>query len=172
MLFFSFVADVRDQLSSAENRCNLLEKQLEYMRQLFTAAEKDRTDAVRRAAELQQYRSVELKLKPCTVHILIVWMDVHSRENRCEQMSLGRSMLKIYATYHGSNWILCLFGGSVATSTILTGSHRQWENKCKRNCSILVGAKIVTEVCNIAVNDFDAKKSARYNRVLVVTKSL
>ena len=50
------VADVRDQLSSAENRCNLLEKQLEYMRQLFTAAEKDRTDAVRRAAELQQYR--------------------------------------------------------------------------------------------------------------------
>ena len=64
MFVFSSVVDVRDQLSSAENRCNLLEKQLEYMRQHFTAAEKDRTDAVRRAAELQQYRSVRLIIKP------------------------------------------------------------------------------------------------------------
>ena len=41
--------------------------------------------------------------------------------------------------------------------------------KMQRNYSILVGAQIVTELFNIAANDFDVKKSTRYNRVLVVT---
>ena len=42
-------------------------------------------------------------------------------------------------------------------------------NSCWENGSLQEGAYIiVTELFGIAVNDFDAKKSARYSRVLVV----
>lgn len=48
--------ELESQLSSAETRCQLLEKQLDYMRKLVQAAEHDRTDAVQKAEVLQQQK--------------------------------------------------------------------------------------------------------------------
>ncbi len=42
------------QLSAAENRCNLLEKQLDYMRKMVQGAEQDKVDTMRRTALLQR----------------------------------------------------------------------------------------------------------------------
>ena len=53
---FQFCLDIDGQLSSAENRCHLLEKQLDYMRHMVATAERDRTEAVKRAAHIQQQR--------------------------------------------------------------------------------------------------------------------
>ena len=50
-----------------------------------------------------------------------------------------------------------------------TGSRLQRVKRCKRNCSFK-WVLTATELFNIAVNLFDAKKSARYSLVLVVTE--
>ncbi|XP_076444588.1 centrosomal protein of 57 kDa-like [Babylonia areolata] len=46
--------ELESQLSSAETRCQLLEKQLDYMRKMVQSAERDRVEAVQKAEVLQQ----------------------------------------------------------------------------------------------------------------------
>lgn len=48
-LTFSF-SELEDDLQSAEARCNLLEKQLDYMRKMVQTAETDRDTAIQRSA--------------------------------------------------------------------------------------------------------------------------
>lgn len=42
-------------MSAAETRCNLLEKQLGYMKNMVTGAEKDRVEAIKKTAELEAF---------------------------------------------------------------------------------------------------------------------
>ncbi|XP_002741169.1 centrosomal protein of 57 kDa-like [Saccoglossus kowalevskii] len=49
--------EVESQLTAAESRCNLLEKQLEYMRKMVQNAESDRNNALRRSEILEQHQS-------------------------------------------------------------------------------------------------------------------
>lgn len=48
------LSDLQDNLQSAESRCTLLEKQLDYMRKMVQTAEMDRDNAVQRSAMLSQ----------------------------------------------------------------------------------------------------------------------
>lgn len=52
LLFFLFLSflflELESQLTAAETRCDLLEKQLDYMRKMVHSAEKDRQEAVSR----------------------------------------------------------------------------------------------------------------------------
>ncbi|KAL4233779.1 Centrosomal protein cep57L1 [Mactra antiquata] len=47
--------ELESQLSAAETRCNLLEKQLGHMQSMVTGAEKDRIEAIRKSAELDPF---------------------------------------------------------------------------------------------------------------------
>ena len=47
-------AEISSKLDSAESRCNVLEKQLEYMRRMVHSAESDRSQALRHTAQLQR----------------------------------------------------------------------------------------------------------------------
>lgn len=44
--FYIFFLELTSQLLAAENKCNLLEKQLEYMRNMIKHAEKERTSVL------------------------------------------------------------------------------------------------------------------------------
>ena len=46
--------EISSKLDSAESRCNVLEKQLEYMRRMVHSAESDRSQALRHTAQLQR----------------------------------------------------------------------------------------------------------------------
>lgn len=48
--------ELESQLSAAETRCNLLEKQLEYMKNMVTNSEKDRIEAIKKSAELEAFQ--------------------------------------------------------------------------------------------------------------------
>ena len=48
----------------------------------------------------------------------------------------------------------------------LHSTYNQWK-RCKRNCSLKARVLVVTKLLNIAINDFDGKKIARKNWVLV-----
>lgn len=47
---YCLVLELEDDLQSAEARCNLLEKQLDYMRKMVQTAETDRDTAIQRSA--------------------------------------------------------------------------------------------------------------------------
>ena len=47
-------SEISSKLDSAEQRCNVLEKQLEYMRRMVQSAETERSDALRHTAQLQR----------------------------------------------------------------------------------------------------------------------
>lgn len=47
--------ELESQLSAAETRCNLLEKQLDYMKNMVTNAERDRISALKKTAELESF---------------------------------------------------------------------------------------------------------------------
>ncbi|KAM4699131.1 centrosomal protein of 57 kDa [Discoglossus pictus] len=51
--------DLSSQLSAAESRCHLLEKQLEYMRQMVQKAENERTSVLEKQVSLEGDRSLE-----------------------------------------------------------------------------------------------------------------
>ena len=50
------------------------------------------------------------------------------------------------------------------------GSRLQRVKRCKKTLLITSGVLVATELLNIAVNNFDAKKSARCSRMVVVTE--
>ncbi|KAL5010226.1 hypothetical protein ScPMuIL_012531 [Solemya velum] len=50
--------ELESQLTSAEGRCNLLEKQLDYMRKMVHTAEKERQDAISQQSLLEKQREV------------------------------------------------------------------------------------------------------------------
>ena len=50
MLWNVVFLELEDDLQSAEARCNLLEKQLDYMRKMVHSAEADRDSAIQRSA--------------------------------------------------------------------------------------------------------------------------
>ena len=51
------LSELESHLQAAENRSNLLEKQLEYMRRMVHTAEADRSEAIRRSQLLEAQRS-------------------------------------------------------------------------------------------------------------------
>ncbi|XP_070191448.1 centrosomal protein of 57 kDa-like isoform X2 [Littorina saxatilis] len=81
--------ELESQLSSAETRCQLLEKQLEYMRKMVQTAERDRTDAVQKAEVLQQEHNVHRNPSPFTP-------DYHTQLDRIGE--LERDHLRLTAT--------------------------------------------------------------------------
>ena len=61
---FKTSPELESQLSSAETRCQLLEKQLEYMRKMVQTAERDRTDAVQKAEVIHQQQNANHNPSP------------------------------------------------------------------------------------------------------------
>ena len=49
-----FFLEIGSKLDSAEQRCNVLERQLEYMRRMVHSAESDRSEVLRKTAHLQR----------------------------------------------------------------------------------------------------------------------
>ena len=49
----SSISELESQLTAAETRCDLLEKQLDYMRKMVHSAEKDRQEAVSRVVVVE-----------------------------------------------------------------------------------------------------------------------
>ena len=47
-------SEIGSKLDSAEQRCNVLERQLEYMRRMVHSAESDRSEVLRKTAHLQR----------------------------------------------------------------------------------------------------------------------
>lgn len=54
------ITELESQLTSAEGRCDLLEKQLDYMRKMVHTAEKDRQDAISKQSLLERQREADL----------------------------------------------------------------------------------------------------------------
>ncbi|PVD29152.1 hypothetical protein C0Q70_11749 [Pomacea canaliculata] len=77
--------DLELQLSSAETRCQLLEKQLDYMRKMVHNAERDRSEALQKANTLQHQHEPS-PLKP----------DYHAQLDRISE--LERDHLRLTAT--------------------------------------------------------------------------
>lgn len=48
--------ELESQLSAAETRCDLLEKQLEYMKNMVSNSERDRIEALKKSAELETWQ--------------------------------------------------------------------------------------------------------------------
>ena len=57
---FLIITEVHSKLGAAENRCNLLEKQLEYMRKMVQSAEKERHTVLHKQ-EMRESREAEMR---------------------------------------------------------------------------------------------------------------
>lgn len=77
--------ELESQLSAAETRCNLLEKQLEYMKNMVSSAERDRISAIRKTAELDTFQ------EPATEH------SSEFQENLRKIAELEREHIKLTA---------------------------------------------------------------------------
>lgn len=53
---YVFILELTSQLLAAENKCNLLEKQLEYMRNMIKHAEMERTPVLEKQVSLERER--------------------------------------------------------------------------------------------------------------------
>lgn len=56
-LLFGLVLDVEEQLQAADSRCELLDKQLEYMRRMLNEAEAEKRLAYERTEQMIQLRN-------------------------------------------------------------------------------------------------------------------
>ena len=102
-----------------------------------------------------------------------IYQSSNSREKYVSQYEQcnGKRILKLFDTFLQNTvvdfWTRIYLGFCDKWENDTLGSAcSKWKEAKKNVCSKLV--LVVTELFNIAVNDIDAKESARYSRVLVV----
>ena len=94
-----FVSDIKNKLDSAEGRCNVLEKQLEYMRRMVQNAEQDRSEALRKTALLQHQRA-DVEEKDLRSHLTKIseLEREHLKLTATQTLAEVREHLKLTAT--------------------------------------------------------------------------
>ena len=88
-LLFSLV-EVSNNLATAEAKCNLLERQLEYMRKMLQSAESDRNEAIQRSTTLAQQAA-----KQASEHVQSKLEKISGLERQHIQLNAAQNVAEV-----------------------------------------------------------------------------
>lgn len=84
------LAEVNNNLATAEAKCNLLERQLEYMRKMLQSAEVDRNDAIQRSTTLAQQAA-----KQASQHVQSKLEKISGLERQHIQLNAAQNVAEV-----------------------------------------------------------------------------
>ena len=90
--FLCSLVEVNNSLATAEAKCNLLERQLEYMRKMLQSAESDRNEAIQRSTTLAQQAA-----KQASEHVQSKLEKISGLERQHIQLNAAQNVAEVHS---------------------------------------------------------------------------